>query len=254
MPHFSGAVGVAAVFSTLNRCGAARGFPSSLQHSPSQAFHTCLSSAGPLSKKSEWDFFSKAFVRHPSASSKDKASKQGFCQSHLSDLIFFFLSHSISDSQADFLLLRVSWEYWSFGCKTSSWLYWHLLSKKFFMLTLCRSSFTYSGRPWRLSGAARASIFIVRHLILFLGLLLAWRTAAQQGTSGRAMICLLKAQRPDMGTADSQVSHFMSGEQFDVLVGRWQSHFMISVEVAVFLSALTDMVRGVCLLGSGSVL
>lgn len=50
---FSGAVGVAAVFSSLNRCGAARGFPSSLQHSPSQAFHTCLSSAGPLSKKSE---------------------------------------------------------------------------------------------------------------------------------------------------------------------------------------------------------
>lgn len=48
-----GAVGVAAVFSSLNRCGAAHGSPSSLQHSPSQAFHTCLSSAGPLSKKSE---------------------------------------------------------------------------------------------------------------------------------------------------------------------------------------------------------
>lgn len=48
-----GAVGVAAVFSSLNRCGAAPGSPSSLQHSPSQAFHTCLSSAGPLSKKSE---------------------------------------------------------------------------------------------------------------------------------------------------------------------------------------------------------
>lgn len=68
------------------------------------------------------------------------------------------------------------------------------------------------------------------------------------------MISLLKPQRPDMGTADSQVSHFMSGEHFDVLVGRLQSHFMISVEVTVFLSALTDVVRGVCLLGSGSVL
>lgn len=50
---FSGAVGVAAVFSSLSRCGAARGSPSSLQLCSSQAFHTCLSSAGPLSKKSE---------------------------------------------------------------------------------------------------------------------------------------------------------------------------------------------------------
>lgn len=56
-----------------------------------------------------------------------------------------------------------------------------------------------------------------------------------------------------MGTADSQVSHFVSGEHFDVLVGRLQSHFMISVEVTVFLSTLTDLLKGVYLLGSGSV-
>lgn len=57
-----------------------------------------------------------------------------------------------------------------------------------------------------------------------------------------------------MGTTDSQVSHFMSGEHFDVLVGHLQSHFMIAVVMSAFLSALTDTVKGVCLLGSGSVL
>lgn len=125
------------------------------------------------------------------------------------------------------------------------------------MLTLCRSSFTSLCRPWRLSGAAPASIFIIHHLILILRLQkssLACRTAAQPGTSGRAMISRLKPQRPDVGTADSQVSHFMSGEHFDILVGRLQSHFLISVEVSVFLSALTDMQKGVCLLGSNSIL
>lgn len=92
--------------------------------------------------------------------------------------------------------------------------------------------FTRSCRPWRLSGAAPASIFIAHHLIWFLGLQkssLAWRNVAQQGIAGRVVICLLKAQRPDMGTADSQVSHFMSGEHFDVcslmsrFLERWQS-------------------------------
>lgn len=57
-----------------------------------------------------------------------------------------------------------------------------------------------------------------------------------------------------MGTADSQVSHFMSGEHFDILVGRLQSHVMISAEVTVFLSALADRLKGIYLLGSGSVL
>lgn len=57
-----------------------------------------------------------------------------------------------------------------------------------------------------------------------------------------------------MGTTDSQVSHFVSGELFDILVGHLQSHFMISVEVTVFLSTLTDLLKGVYLLGSGSVL
>lgn len=73
-------------------------------------------------------------------------------------------------------------------------------------------------------------------------------------TSGRAVICLLKPQRPDMGAADSQVSHFMFGEHFDILVERLQCHLMISVEVTIFLSALTDMLKRVYLLGSGSVL
>lgn len=57
-----------------------------------------------------------------------------------------------------------------------------------------------------------------------------------------------------MGAADSQVSHFMFGEHFDILVERLQCHFMISVEVTIFLSALTDMLKRVYLLGSGSVL
>lgn len=57
-----------------------------------------------------------------------------------------------------------------------------------------------------------------------------------------------------MGTTNSQASHFMSGEHFDILVGRWQSHVMISVEVTVFLSALADMLKRIYLLGSGSVL
>lgn len=74
------------------------------------------------------------------------------------------------------------------------------------------------------------------------------------GTSGRAVICLLKPQRPDVGTTDSQVPHFMSGEYFDILVEHLQCHFMISVEVTVFVPALTDRLKGVYFLGSGSVL
>ena len=102
----SGAAGVTAVSCSLSRCGAARGSPSSLQHSPSWAPCTCLSSAGPLSKKTGRGISSaKHFARHPSVSSTDKASKQGFCQSSLSDFILFCLSHPISDSRADFLLL-----------------------------------------------------------------------------------------------------------------------------------------------------
>lgn len=57
-----------------------------------------------------------------------------------------------------------------------------------------------------------------------------------------------------MGPADSQVSYIMCREHFDVLVERLQCHFMISTEVTVFLSALTGMLKGVYLLGSGSVL
>ena len=67
-------------------------------------------------------------------------------------------------------------------------------------------------------------------------------------------ICLLKLRRPAMGTVDSQVSYIMSGEHFDILVECLQHHFMISVAVMVFLSALTGMLEGVYLLGSGSVL
>lgn len=57
-----------------------------------------------------------------------------------------------------------------------------------------------------------------------------------------------------MGATDSQVSHFMFGEYFDILVEHLQCHFMISVEVTIFLSALTDMLKRVYLLGPGSVL
>lgn len=57
-----------------------------------------------------------------------------------------------------------------------------------------------------------------------------------------------------MGTANSQASHFMSEEHFDILVGRLQSYVMISVEVTVFLSDLADMLKGIYLVGSGSVL
>lgn len=46
----------------------------------------------------------------------------------------------------------------------------------------------------------------------------------------------------------------MSGEHFDVLVEHLQRHFMISVEVTDFLSALTGMLKEVYFLGSGSVL
>lgn len=46
----------------------------------------------------------------------------------------------------------------------------------------------------------------------------------------------------------------MSGDHFDILVGCVQCHLMISVEVTVFLSVLTGMLKGVYLLGSGSVL
>lgn len=67
-------------------------------------------------------------------------------------------------------------------------------------------------------------------------------------------IRLLKPPRPAKGTLDFQVSYIMSGDHFDILVGCVQCHLMISVEVTVFLSVLTGMLKGVYLLGSGSVL
>lgn len=83
---------------SLSRCGAACGSPSSLQHSLSLATWMYLSSAGPLSKKTERGVSSaKHFVRHPSVSSKDNTSEQGFCRSCLSDFNFF--SHLISPEQ-----------------------------------------------------------------------------------------------------------------------------------------------------------
>lgn len=57
-------------------------------------------------------------------------------------------------------------------------------------------------------------------------------------------ICLLKPWRHASGTADSQVSYIMSRERFDVLVECLQRHLMISIEVTVFLSALTGMLKG----------
>lgn len=57
-----------------------------------------------------------------------------------------------------------------------------------------------------------------------------------------------------MGSADSWVSCIMSGEHFDILVECLQHCIMISVEVTVFLSILTGVLKGIFLLGSGSVL
>lgn len=56
-----------------------------------------------------------------------------------------------------------------------------------------------------------------------------------------------------MGTVDSQVSYIMSGEHFDILVECVWCHLVAFVEVTVFLSSLTGMLKEVYLLGSGSV-
>lgn len=66
--------------------------------------------------------------------------------------------------------------------------------------------------------------------------------------------CLLKPQSPATGAGDTQVSYSMSGEHFDDLGECLQHHFMISVEVTVFLSALTGMLKEIHLLEFASVL
>lgn len=100
----SGAVGVAAVFCSLNRCGAARGFPSSLQHSLSQAFHTCLSSAGPLFDKSERGISSAKHLLNilqcpPKIKLQSRASVNPTC---LISSCSFFLIPSLTPKQTFF--------------------------------------------------------------------------------------------------------------------------------------------------------
>lgn len=251
-----GAVGVAAVFSSLNRCGAAPGSPSSLQHSPSQAFHTCLSSAGPLSKKSERGISSAKHLLDilqcpPKIKLQSRASVNPTC---LISSRSFFLIPSLTPKQTSFSSEALGSTHHLVVKLLPDFLTPTFL-KYLYAYNVCKFLHTLM-QTLKAFRCCSCLIFIVHHLILLLGLQkssLAWRTVAQEATSGRAVICLLKPQRPDMGTTDSQVSHFMFGEHFDILVEHLQCHFVIAVEVTIFLSALTDTLKGVYLLGSGSV-
>ena len=75
----SGGADAAVVSCSLRRCSAARGPAAACSRAP--AGHPARASAlpGPSPRKLRGISSAKHFLRHPSVSSKDKTSKQGFC-------------------------------------------------------------------------------------------------------------------------------------------------------------------------------